>query len=115
MFELEPSSGMSDDESGASPFDAIRREDHTGEWWSARELMPLLGYSKWERFVDAIERAREAVATSGQTAELHVSRSREARGSIGSDYKLTRYGCYMIAMNGDPRKPEIAAAQTASS
>lgn len=100
---------------GRSPFDQIRRTDDTGEWWSARDLMPLLGYLRWERFEDAIERTRAALGNSGQSADLHVSRRREALGlnnQMRSDYKLTRHGAYMIAMNGDPRKPEVAAAQT---
>lgn len=105
--------------SGGSPFDQIRRQDETGDWWSARDLMPLLGYLRWERFVDSIERARSAIENSGQTADLHVSRRREPVATSGNfpdteraNYKLTRYGAYMVAMNGDPRKPEVAAAQT---
>lgn len=100
---------------GRSPFDQIRRTDHTGEWWSARDLQPLLGYLRWERFEDAIERARVAIDNSGQTADLHVSRRREVvpqGGAMRTDFKMTRYGAYMVAMNGDPRKPEVAAAQT---
>lgn len=104
---------------GRSPFDRIRQEDETGEWWSARDLMPLLGYQRWERFEDSIDRARMAIINTGQSAELHVSRRRErvvtrvkAPNIVRSNYKLTRYGAYMVAMNGDPRKPEVAAAQT---
>ncbi|MFF7329706.1 phage antirepressor KilAC domain-containing protein [Streptomyces sp. NPDC008150] len=103
------------DSGGSTPFDAIRREDDGDEWWSARALQPLLGYVKWERFVDSIERAEIAISNSGQTAHLHVSRRREAvPGSnvFRADFKLSRYGAYMVAMNGDPRKPEVAAAQT---
>lgn len=105
--------------SATSPFDQIRRQDETGEWWSARELMPLLGYLRWERFVDSIERARIAMANAGQTADLHASRRREPVATSGNlpdaerlNFKLTRYGAYMVAQNGDPRKPEVAAAQT---
>lgn len=99
--------------SGGSPFDAIRREDETGEWWSARDLQPLLGYLRWEDFRNSIERAKVAISNSGQTADLHASERPEASGNTTRmNYKLTRYGAYMIAMNGDPRKPEVAAAQT---
>ncbi|MCL7377448.1 phage antirepressor KilAC domain-containing protein [Streptomyces sp. 35G-GA-8] len=102
---------------GSSPFDAIRRTDENGEWWSARDLQPLLGYSKWEDFKNSIERAKVAIANSGQTADLHASARPEVlRSSSGTtrrmNFKLTRYGSYMVAMNGDPRKPEVAAAQT---
>lgn len=103
----------------ASPFDAIRhtRDDGT-EYWSARELMPLLGYDQWRRFEDCIERAVAAIANAGLTVQDHVAASGNMV-QIGSgaeryvqDHRLTRYGSYMVAQNGDPRKPEVAAAQT---
>jgi DNA-damage-inducible protein D len=115
MAQLNSNLPAVDGNSGGSPFDAIRRQDVTGEYWLARELMPLLGYLRWERFEDSVERARAAIENSGQTADLHISRRREnLHGTTKprGDYKLTRYGAYMIAMNGDPRKPEVAAAQT---
>ncbi len=96
-----------------SPFDAIRREDEWGEHWSARELMPVMGYEKWERFEDAIERARISIANTGEDVARHASRFREPSGRTERiNYRLTRYAAYLVAMNGDPRKPEIAAAQT---
>lgn len=108
MTNIEPRTNV-------SPFDAIRRTETGSDRWSARELMSLLGYDKWERFEDAIERARIAAANSGFDPDAEASRVREAFGrtnQVGTNYYLSRYGAYLVAMNGDPRKPEIAAAQT---
>ena len=99
---------------GESPFDAIKRTDENGEYWSARDLMPLMGYDKWERFSGAVERAIETIQNSGGAPELEASRLREPSGrtnQIRENYRLSRYACYLIAMNGDPRKAEVAAAQ----
>lgn len=103
---------------GNSPFDAIRRTDEHGEYWSARDLMPLLGYTKWERFEDSIDRARISMASVGDDPDRHASRRREPVATSGNapdtarvNYRLSRHGCYVVAMNGDVRKPEIAAAQ----
>lgn len=99
-----------------SPFDAIRHlTDEGREYWSARDLMPLLGYEKWERFADAISRAKLAARNAGYDAAQNFPASRKVSGSRGpaqADYHLSRYACYLVALNGDPRKPEIAAAQT---
>lgn len=100
-------------QSPASPFDSIKRTDDTGEYWSARDLMPLLGYDKWERFEEAIERAMAAITNTGSSADANASRLREASGkTTRGDFRLTRFGAYMTAMNGDPRKLEVADAQT---
>lgn len=102
--------------SSGAGFDAIKRVTPAGvEWWSARDLMPMLGYERWERFADAIDRARIAAQNSGQAGDHFAAvRSDGGRwaGQTIEDVALTRYGAYLTAMNGDPRKPEIAAAQT---
>ena len=98
-----------------SPFDAIRRVTPEGrEWWSARELMPLLGYSVWRDFANAIGRARAAAQNSGHDPLKHFAGARKvaASGPAAEDFHLSRFACYLIAMNGDPRKTEIAEAQT---
>lgn len=97
-----------------SPFDKIRRTDAQGEWWSARELMPMLGYAVWRDFANAVERAKAACENSTGDASSHFADARKVAGSgpAGADFRLTRYAAYLVAMNGDPRKPEIAAAQT---
>ena len=93
-------------------------EDGTVEFWYARELMGSLGYTTWRRFKDAINRAME----SCKSAEIEVSdhfADAVKMVEIGSnavrdvdDIMLTRYACYLIAQNGDPRKEEIAFAQS---
>ena len=100
---------------GESPFDTLRHVDDAGtEWWSARDLVTPLGYTKWERFADAIDRAALAATNSGHDAEQAISRRREMvpqGGAARIDFRLTRFGAYLVAMNGDPRKKEIADAQ----
>ncbi|NNG36905.1 phage antirepressor KilAC domain-containing protein [Nakamurella aerolata] len=102
-------------DSGPSPFDAIRQVHADGtEFWSARDLMPLLGYDKWERFADAIERAIASMTAQGHDPQVEASRLREPFGrtnQMGENFHLSRFGAYLVAMNGDPRKPEVAAAQ----
>ncbi|OLE24235.1 MAG: hypothetical protein AUG49_13755 [Catenulispora sp. 13_1_20CM_3_70_7] len=103
----------------ASPFDAIRRHrDDGSEYWSGRDLQPLLGYDQWRRFEDAIDRARTAAAnTTGQVSDHFADAGKVIKGGrwgeqIVADVHLSRYACYLIAMNGDPRKPQVAAAQS---
>lgn len=100
-------------------FEGIKKVDENGvEYWNARDLMPLLGYKKWEKAEEVIGRAARACINSGQDVDNHFHRTGKMV-KIGSntirkirDYKLDRYACYLIAQNGDPKKTEIALAQT---
>lgn len=101
-------------------FDSILHSDQESgvEYWYARELMPLLGYTRWENFQNAINRAIVSCDISGINTNDHF---REVTKMIPigkggarptQDYALTRYACYLIAQNGDPKKTEIAFAQS---
>ena len=100
-------------------FEDIKHIDELGnEYWLARELMPLLGYSKWERFSNAIEYAKISCIKSGYDINDHFPKAGKMV-QIGSktkrkllDYKLSRYACYLIVQNGDSRKEAIALGQT---
>jgi DNA-damage-inducible protein D len=87
------------------------------EYWSARELQSHLGYSKWQRFENAIEKAIESCRQSGNDPNHHFTgagnpiTNGKGRTQIAEDYHLSRFACYLIAQNGDARKPEIAHAQ----
>ena len=100
-------------------FDLVLHKDEPSdvEFWYARELMLLLGYERWENFDKAIQRAMDSCETSGIEVDNHF-REVTKMVPLGSgsqrkvkDYMLTRYACYLIAQNGDPRKEEIAFAQ----
>lgn len=101
-----------------SRFEESAHSEQGVEFWYARELQELLGYTKWENFVKVVEKASIACTNSGQPIENHFRRVTTSV-EIGSgvrreieDVALTRYACYLIAQNGDPRKDEIAFAQT---
>ncbi len=100
-------------------FDNIKHVNEYGqEFWYARELQPVLEYSQWRYLKEAIERAKTACNNSGQNVADHFAEVRKMV-DIGSnakrsveDYELSRYACYLIVMNGDPRKEIIALGQT---
>ena len=100
-------------------FDNIKHVNEYGqEFWYARELQPVLEYSQWRYLKEAIERAKTACNNSGQNVTDHFAEVRKMV-DIGSnakrsveDYELSRYACYLIVMNGDPRKEIIALGQT---
>lgn len=93
-------------------------EENQIEYWFARELMETLGYERWENFEKSIKRAMESCESQEIAIEDHF-REVTKMVQIGSsakrkikDYMLTRYACYLIAMNGDPQKEAIAFAQS---
>ncbi len=100
-------------------FESIKHINEDGqEYWLARELQPILEYTQWRRFSDAIERAKLACKNSGFEIEIHFPDVGKLF-DIGSgaeleidDVILSRYACYLIVMNGDPRKEIIALGQT---
>ncbi len=99
-------------------FEDLKKVNQHGiEYWSARSLQSSLGYSQWRRFENAIQKAIESCKQSGNDPSHHFAGAGKMV-DIGSgtnreldDYELSRFACYLIAQNGDPRKPEIAQAQ----
>ena len=100
-------------------FEDIKHINEYGqEYWLARELQTILGYNSWRRFSDAIERAKLACKNSGYEVDEQfadaVKTSPMPNGGVREieDFALSRYACYLIVMNGDPRKEIIAIGQT---
>jgi DNA-damage-inducible protein D len=115
---------MSSDDTGTgvpnlSPFEAMRREDEDGnEYWSARELAKILGYTEYGKFKHAIQKAEEACEHSSQAILDHFAHVSDMIG-VGKgarrkveDVHLTRYACYLIVQNADPSKPIVALGQS---
>ena len=99
-------------------FEEYAYEQDGIEYWLARELQELLGYADWRNFLNAINKAKESCETSGEAVSDHFVDVTKMV-SIGSgaerkqdDIMLTRYACYLIAQNGDPKKEQIAFAQS---
>jgi DNA-damage-inducible protein D len=100
-------------------FEAHGQQTETGiEFWLARDLQYLLGYSKWDNFLNVVSKARTACEVSGHEVADHFADVGKMV-DLGSgsqrevdDLMLTRYACYLIAQNGDPKKEQIAFAQT---
>jgi DNA-damage-inducible protein D len=101
-------------------FDDIKKIDENGnEYWFARELQEVLAYAKWENFHKVIKQAMVSCKISQQETSYHfpdvrktVEMPSKAKSKEIIDYKLSRYACYLIVMNGDPRKEVIALGQT---
>jgi len=99
--------------SGSLTFEELKKtNEHGAEYWGARELQPFLGYGQWRRFEDAIKRAIISCGQSGNNPEYHFAGAgKPIKGGKGAvqmvdDYHLSRFARYLIAQNGDPRKPE---------
>ena len=99
-------------------FESIANDYEGVECWSARELSKLLGYTQWRNFENIVEKAKAACRNAGQDVLYHFADVSKMV-SLGSgserelyDLMLTRYACYLIAQNGDARKPQDAFAQS---
>ena len=100
-----------------SPFDSIKRIGEDGaEYWSARDLMPLMGYTgvgAWGNFSgNSVRRAEQSAQNTGMTCLFRHVTKKGTGGRPSADVHLDRMAAYLVAMNGDPNKPEVAAAQT---
>jgi DNA-damage-inducible protein D len=100
-------------------FEAHAQQTETGiEFWLARDIQHLLGYTKWDNFLNVVSKAKTACDVSGHAVPDHfadvgktIAMPKGAEKEV-PDLMLTRYACYLIAQNGDSKKQEIAFAQT---
>lgn len=99
-------------------FESIANDYEGVECWSARELSKLLGYTQWRNFENIVEKAKAACRNAGQDVSYHfadvskmIDLPKSAQREV-DDFVLTRYACYLIAQNGDARKPQVAFAQS---
>jgi DNA-damage-inducible protein D len=95
-------------------FEEYANEQDGIEYWLARELQELLGYADWRNFLNAVDKAKESCKTTGQEVLGHfvdvtktIPMPKGASKEV-PDIMLTRYACYLIAQNGDPKKEQIA-------
>ncbi len=103
---------------GEPDFESLKHQnEHGAEYWSARDLQSVLGYSQWRGFEKTVSKAMTACEQSGNPVDHHFARARKIV-TVGirsqrdvDDFLLSRFACYLIAQNGDSRKPEIAMAQ----
>lgn len=99
-------------------FEASSYEEDGIEYWLARELQSLLGYADWRNFLNTVDKARDSCKTTGEAVSDHfVDVTKMVPIGSGAERKkedimLTRYACYLIAQNGDPKKEQIAFAQS---
>jgi DNA-damage-inducible protein D len=103
---------------GSKSFEELKQiNEHQKEYWSARDLYPLLGYKQWRGFDNAVKKAMISCDESGNKSHYHFADVGKpiigGKGAVQTveDYHLSRFACYLIAQNGDSRKPEIAMAQ----
>jgi DNA-damage-inducible protein D len=96
----------------------IKRRNPDGpDYWLAREIAPILGYSAWDKFLPVVARAQEAIVNAGEEPSHHIAQTSKLMG-VGKggrrrvdEFFLSRAACYLIAMNGDPAKPAVSGAQ----
>lgn len=98
---------------GESPFDQIKQTRADGsEFWSARDLMDVLGYSTWQRFENPLNRAMTTAQNQGHDTEALFSRSvKKTVGRHRHDFELVRFAAYLTVMNGDPNMTRVAEGQ----